>query len=230
MSSLKLQPKNWQKFQHYKDRNPPWIKLHKDLLDDYDWWSLPVDSRALAPCLWLLASCYDDGIFDADTKILAFRFRMKESDVEKAIKPLIDKGYFNVASGLLADSNHDAMPETEERQRQSRDIFIVQRIVDLYHESMPENPRVKVITNARKSSIKARWNESKSLNTMPFGFQTTEQGLEAWRKFFVICNESKFLTGKVEPRNGYKRFYADIDWIMKPANFAKILENHYHAD
>lgn len=122
MSSLKLQPKNWQKFQHYKDRNPPWIKLHKDLLDDYDWWSLPVDSRALAPCLWLLASCYDDGIFDADTKILAFRFRMKESDVEKAIKPLIDKGYFNVASGLLADSKHDAMPETEERQR--RGIYI----------------------------------------------------------------------------------------------------------
>ena len=28
--------KNWDEFQHYKDRNPPWIKLHNHLLDDYE--------------------------------------------------------------------------------------------------------------------------------------------------------------------------------------------------
>jgi len=27
-----LRVKNWGKFQHYKDRNPPWIKLHRGLL------------------------------------------------------------------------------------------------------------------------------------------------------------------------------------------------------
>ena len=26
---------NWEKFQHYKVRRPPWIKLHHSLLDDY---------------------------------------------------------------------------------------------------------------------------------------------------------------------------------------------------
>ena len=27
--------KNWSKFQHYKNRNPPWIRLHVEILDDY---------------------------------------------------------------------------------------------------------------------------------------------------------------------------------------------------
>jgi hypothetical protein len=110
---MKIYPKNWKKFQHYKDRNPPWIKLHKDILDDYDWWSLPVASRALAPCLWLLASCHDDGIFDASYNVLAFRFRMKESDVKVALIPLIDKGYFVVDSGMLASCHQVVIPETE---------------------------------------------------------------------------------------------------------------------
>ena len=55
--------KNWAEFQHYKDRSPPWIKLHKELLDDRQYQSLPLASRALAPMLWLLASETKDGSF-----------------------------------------------------------------------------------------------------------------------------------------------------------------------
>jgi DNA-binding NarL/FixJ family response regulator len=28
--------KNFERFQHYKDRSPPWIKLYNELLDDYE--------------------------------------------------------------------------------------------------------------------------------------------------------------------------------------------------
>ena len=28
---------NWDKFQHYKDRDPVWIKLHPELLDNDDY-------------------------------------------------------------------------------------------------------------------------------------------------------------------------------------------------
>jgi hypothetical protein len=48
--------KNWKTCQHYKKRNPPWIKLHRSTLDDLDFLKLPVASKALAPYLWLLAS------------------------------------------------------------------------------------------------------------------------------------------------------------------------------
>ena len=35
MMTARLHIKNWGEFQHYKKRNPPWIKLHKKLLDDF---------------------------------------------------------------------------------------------------------------------------------------------------------------------------------------------------
>jgi hypothetical protein len=48
--------KNWEAFQHYKDRNPPWIKLHNHLLDDYDFECLPDATKSHLLCIWMLAS------------------------------------------------------------------------------------------------------------------------------------------------------------------------------
>lgn len=120
-----LCPKSWKDFQHYKDRNPPWIRLHKALLDNYDFQCLPVASRALAPMLWLVASDSVDGNFDATPERLAFRLRQTEQEITKALKPLIEKGFFDVvhgASEALADRKQSAVPETETEtlQRQSR--------------------------------------------------------------------------------------------------------------
>lgn len=123
---MNLKPKNWEKFQHYKDRCPPWIKLHRDLLNDKEFMRLPLASKALAPLLWLLASESKDGCFQADSDELEFRLRIASKDIESGLKPLIDKGFFVVASGMLADSLQDAIPEreregeTEERQKKPR--------------------------------------------------------------------------------------------------------------
>ena len=38
--------KNFENFQHYKDRNPPWIKFYNEVLDDYDIGRLPDASKA----------------------------------------------------------------------------------------------------------------------------------------------------------------------------------------
>ncbi|WP_372857564.1 hypothetical protein [Pseudoalteromonas sp.] len=48
--------RNWDAFQHYKDRNPPWIKLHNHLLDDYDFECLPDATKCHLLCIWMLAS------------------------------------------------------------------------------------------------------------------------------------------------------------------------------
>lgn len=48
--------KNFEKFQHYKDRAPPWIKLYNELLDDYDFGLLPDASKMHLVAIWLLAS------------------------------------------------------------------------------------------------------------------------------------------------------------------------------
>ena len=114
---MKAQIKNWAEFQHYKDRRPTWIKLHLSMLDDYEWWELPVASRALAPMLWLLAAdTGSDGTFDADHEKLAFRFRMSRAEIEKAISPLVEGGWvilYHPASKSLAGCYQDASLETE---------------------------------------------------------------------------------------------------------------------
>ena len=108
-----MKPKNWSHFQHYKDRCPPWIKLHKELLNDRAYMTLPTASKALAPLLWLLASESKDGTFDASIDELVFRLRMPESDIKTGLKHLIDKGFFVDDSNVLADRYQDAIPETE---------------------------------------------------------------------------------------------------------------------
>lgn len=110
---MKLIPKNWVKFQHYKDRNPPWIKLHRDLLIDKEFMRLPLASKALAPMLWLLASEDINGVFDADIDQLEFRLRLSQKELKDGLKPLIDNGFFLDASTMLAVSLQDAIPETE---------------------------------------------------------------------------------------------------------------------
>lgn len=108
-----LQPKNWAVFQHYKDRCPPWIKLHRDLLNDRVFMRLPIASKALAPMLWLLASETKDGQFDGSLDELVFRLHITPKEYEDGLKPLIDKGFFTIASGVLAECYQVAIPETE---------------------------------------------------------------------------------------------------------------------
>jgi len=108
-----LQPKNWAVFQHYKDRCPPWIKLHRDLLNDRVFMRLPIASKAIAPMLWLLASESKDGVFDGSLDELVFRLHITEKEYQSGVKPLIDNNFFTVVSGVLAERLQDAIPETE---------------------------------------------------------------------------------------------------------------------
>ena len=51
-----LRVRSLAKYQHYRDRNPPWVKLHRELLEDYDFEQLPDATKAHAMLLLLLAS------------------------------------------------------------------------------------------------------------------------------------------------------------------------------
>jgi hypothetical protein len=78
--------KNWSKFQHFKDRKPPWIKLYRDLLDDMDWHQLDPKAAKMLVMLWLLASENSGDIPSAQE--IAFRLRITEKDVDNALAKL----------------------------------------------------------------------------------------------------------------------------------------------
>ena len=93
----------------------------------------------------------------------------------------------------------------------------VQQIVELYHQILPMLPPVRKLTKAREGYIKQRWREG----DLP--------DLEVWEKYFGYVSQSKFLTGGIEGRDGKPPFRADLEWITKPANYAKIFEGKYHV-
>ena len=91
-----------------------------------------------------------------------------------------------------------------------------QKIVDLYHEILPEGRRVKLITDQRKASLKARWKQDARF-----------QSIEFWTNLFACIRKSPFLLGHVAPRQGMKQFELSLDFIIQPSSFVKILEGAY---
>jgi uncharacterized phage protein (TIGR02220 family) len=107
-----LRVKNWEEFQHYKDRNPPWIKLHRTLLDDYEFSCLQDASKAHLILIWLFAS-QRDGLVPNQPKFLKMKLGL---DKEPNLKWFIDHGLLipeQHASEVLADGLQDAPLEED---------------------------------------------------------------------------------------------------------------------
>lgn len=172
-----LKPKNWQKFQHYKDRSPPWIKLHRELLDDREFMLLPIASKALAPLLWLLASESADGTFDASDEELIFRLRVTQKDLT-GLRPLIDKGFFTVASGSLAECKQDARPEGEGETEGKLKALSGKPDVSVLEYLNSKTGRAYRATVVNLGFIKARLNEGASVDDCK---AVVDRQLEIWR-------------------------------------------------
>lgn len=111
-----LRVKNWRTFQHYSDRKPSWIKLHKSLLDNPQWFYLSYASRNLMIFLWLLASEHNDpnsGIIKFSIEEIAFRVRTSQTEVYECVKELIKQEFIekfedNPQGDLLDILDNDA--------------------------------------------------------------------------------------------------------------------------
>ncbi len=82
-----------------------------------------------------------------------------------------------------------------------------QKVIDLFHQFCPDLPQVQVLNKSRKSVINGRLNE---------------YGLNKITEVFRLAGKSNFLNGV-----NSKNWNATFDWILKPINFAKILEGNF---
>jgi phage replication O-like protein O len=83
-------------------------------------------------------------------------------------------------------------------------------IIKLYHKTLPQLPRVIEWTETRQGFLRTRWKE-----------KPERQNLAWWDDYFKGVAESDYLTGKV---NGFK---ADLEWLVRPSNFVKVIEGRY---
>lgn len=84
-------------------------------------------------------------------------------------------------------------------------------IIETYHRVLPECPRVVIWNEPQKKMLRARWREDPQ-----------RKSVEWWANYFQHIRGSPFLMGKK------KEFIVDLEWIVRPQNFAKIMNGRYH--
>lgn len=81
------------------------------------------------------------------------------------------------------------------------------KIVNEYHQKCPKMPKIQSLPENRKKSIRARFKD--------FG----ESGII---QMFENAALSNFLNGEND-----RNWIANLDWLMNPSNFTKVLEGNY---
>ena len=120
---MPIRIKNWTKFQHFKDRRPPWVKLYRDLLDDMEWHQLEPRAAKTLVMLWLIASENDGDLPEAKT--LAFRLRSTERallDVLGELSHWLEADDIKTISPRYRDDAPETETETEKRQKRASDF------------------------------------------------------------------------------------------------------------
>ena len=153
---------NLEKYQHYKHRNPPWIKLHASTLEDYDFGRLQDASKMHLCSIWLLASRTGNKIpYDAE-------WIAKKIDATSNVDltSLQDAGFIELigdASNTLATRKQSAAPEREtetegERENRGREEFPVvvevppKLLASVHSQTPPRVPAAKKNGSPRAAS------------------------------------------------------------------------------
>jgi uncharacterized protein YdaU (DUF1376 family) len=100
----------------------------------------------------------------------------------------------------------------------------IDEIVNEYHNRLPSLPRVLVRNAKRDGLIRGRWREAFADGK----FTDRADGMGLFCEFFDHVAVSRFLTGRADSKPGVPPFCADLEWLMRPTNWAKVVEGKYH--
>lgn len=173
---MSVRIKNWSKHQHFKDRTPPWIKLYRDILDDPDWHELSGDDAKMLVNLWLIAS--EDETRSGElpnARRLAFRLRIKESQVNQALARLshwLIQDDINVISTChQVDAPEESRGETEQNRTARADLF------NSFWKAYPK----KTAIDAARKAFDKRKPDAEMLSQMLQALET-QSASPAWTK------------------------------------------------
>lgn len=114
MDQLKI--RNWDKWQTYRsDRGqPPWIKIHRCIMRNFEWVSLSDAERGQLVSMWLLAADHN-GVIPADPEIIQkLCFMSKPPNINRFIElDFIDKDEIKVGVKSASSRRQVDQPEAE---------------------------------------------------------------------------------------------------------------------
>ena len=184
-----LRVKNFEKYQHYSRRKPPWIKVYFRLLSDSDFSQMSDASKLHTIAIMLLASQYDNKIpFDKPwiSRVILANSRINWPE-------LFNSGFvicYQDASNVLADCQQHACIETEVQKYRDTEA-------EVYIASSDESLSAFELTATNgKFQVATEWVE-KWAELYPAVDITTElRNMEGW----LLANKTKRKTMSGMPR------------------------------
>jgi uncharacterized protein YdaU (DUF1376 family) len=167
-------------------------------------------------------------------------YKAKIEQASRAGKASAERRSNGGSTGVQLTNNHEpitnnqlniSMCSSDDELAENAEIKLPecnhQAVIDLYHKHLPTLRKIEVWNKTRAGYLKQRWREV-AVELSQGKIIASEIILNWWIEFFQHIGKSKFLTGKVNSKDG-RAFVADLEWILKPSNFAKIIEGKYHG-
>lgn len=133
--------RNWAKFQHYKNRNPPWIKLHVEILSSEDWVMLDDASKLLAVICMVVAGKHGGEVPNNPSYVRRIAYLSRDPD----FKPLIQCRFLEplaTASTMLASARPEKEEDTETEKKhlsEKSDLFDLEPKPGKRNRTYPES-------------------------------------------------------------------------------------------
>lgn len=125
------------------------------------------------------------------------------------------------SADLLGDKKNP-----EEGAKPGLPICPVQKVVDLYHEVLPEMPKVRLLNDGRRRAVSKVWKwvlTSAKTDGQPRATNAAE-ALDWLRQYFTIARGNDFLMGR-SPRSGeHANWQCDLDFLLTDRGMKHVIE------
>lgn len=236
--------RGWKKFQHYQKRNPPWIKLHRSILSDFEFADLPAPDRINLVCIWVLASQLENHI---PWRPIWVQGQIGQPDPVN-LELYLNTGWITVceckhcASAALANDDSSAL-STESTLRSETETEIEIEPLESDKSDVPASETSKPQLPSEASdngkpdtaaleALKVAWNTAVAGTPVPAmrGWPSTRRTSAnarlrdaEWVKEYPEAIKAMLAIPFYVGQND-RGWAADIDWFLKPKSLMKILE------
>lgn len=153
-----LSIKNFEKYQHFKKANPPWIKLYRSIFTDREFILLPTAAKYLYIGLVMLASEGCNRVPN-DLHFISHRLAMKHSEID--LKPLYKAGFLVASESTVYRETISQRRDREETEtEESRgDVMPLRATVvkDDFFLDLKKNPAYAHIDLDRENGKMDAW-------------------------------------------------------------------------
>ncbi|MBF6632109.1 MAG: hypothetical protein ITG01_13315 [Comamonas sp.] len=115
---------------------------------------------------------------------------------------------------------------SEEGAKPGLPICPVQKVVDLYHEVLPELPKAKLLNDGRRKAIGKTWKwvlSTAKTDGQPRATNAAE-ALEWLKQYFTIARGNDFLMGRTTRTGEHANWQCDLDFLLTDRGMKHVIE------